>query len=121
VLAASITETDSSPSSTQPALIEMHGRLFDLKCSSHSCGYVEPNFSSPVCEALRDTESMVEKGVMDPEIPAAALPRCAKCNAIARPGVVWFGEEIPGLKKMYALVDKADLCLVVGTSSKVSS
>jgi len=98
----------------------MHGRVFDLQCSSPSCGHREPNFASPVCEALRGTEFMVEKGVLDPEIPVSTLPRCSKCNALARPGVVWFGESIPGLEEIDALVDQADLCLVVGTSSTVS-
>ena len=99
----------------------MHGHLFNLKCSVSSCGYIEPNVASPICESLRGTEYMVEKGVLDPEIPASTLPRCSKCNALARPGVVWFGETIPALKAIDALVARADLCLVVGTSSMVSS
>jgi len=32
---------------------------------------------------------------------------------------VWFGESIPGLRQIDKLVAKADLCLVVGTSSTV--
>jgi NAD-dependent deacetylase sirtuin 5 len=119
VLSQASDEDKQPPHHLHPHMTEMHGRLFDVKCSSETCRYVEHNLDSPICEALRGTESLVEKGVMDPDIPRSALPRCSKCGALARPGVVWFGESIPGLRKIDKLVAKADLCLVVGTSSTV--
>lgn len=109
---------DSDPQ--HPPLLEMHGRLFDLKCSDKSCRHTEPNLDSPICAALGGTEILVEAGVIEPNIAETDLPHCSQCNALARPGVVWFG-EIPMYQKVIdKLVKEADLCLVVGTSSTVS-
>lgn len=63
----------------------------------------------------------MEAGAVEPNIALADLPRCAKCGALARPGVVWFGEQPWYLEDIETLVSKADMCIVVGTSSTVSS
>ena len=60
-----------------------------------------------------------------PQIKDEDLPRCPKCkNHMTRPGVVWFGEALPGA--VISTVDefiqnprKIDLMLVIGTSAKV--
>ncbi|KAJ5352151.1 hypothetical protein N7452_001125 [Penicillium brevicompactum] len=59
-----------------------------------------------------------------PHIKEKDLPKCPKCKkGLLRPGVVWFGEALP--EKTIDDVDKwiakapVDLCLVIGTSSKV--
>lgn len=98
-------------------VVEMHGRLFNVQCTS--CDHVEFNRSSPICEGLAGTEKLVEKNVMDPELPLDSLPRCSSCGALARPGVVWFGEGIPNINAIEAIVEEADLCIVVGTASTV--
>ncbi|KIM45828.1 hypothetical protein M413DRAFT_64769 [Hebeloma cylindrosporum] len=113
---------DPSPpdqSRPRPTLIEMHGRLFDVVCTDRKCRHREFNTTSPICEALSGTEELVEQGANDPEIDIAALPRCPKCGSLARPGVVWFGETPHRLRLIDELVDEADLCLVIGTSSTV--
>ncbi|KAJ6488525.1 DHS-like NAD/FAD-binding domain-containing protein [Mycena vitilis] len=110
-----VSPTDDSDS----PLIEMHGRIFDVKCNSRPCKHVQYNTASPICPALAGAEKLVEAGSLDLDIPLSKLPRCAKCNGLARPGVVWFGEGIPELGRIDKLVDAADLCLVVGTSSTV--
>ena len=107
--------------SEQPNLIEMHGRLFDVQCTNEKCQYVLFNTTSPICEALSGTEELVEHGTLDPEIDQSKLPRCSKCGDLARPGVVWFGEIPRQMKEIGKLVRKADLCLVIGTSSTVST
>ncbi|TFY72493.1 hypothetical protein EVG20_g497 [Dentipellis fragilis] len=109
----------SSTSEQQSRLIEMHGRLFDVVCTSKTCGHREHNRTSPICPALAGTENSVEAGAIEVNIPEAQLPRCSKCGALARPGVVWFGEPLQQPDEIEELVDKADLCLVVGTSSTV--
>ena len=50
-----------------------------------------------------------------------ALPRCALCGGLRRPDVVLFGEALEGdvLARAYSLAERADLCLVVGTSAVV--
>jgi len=103
----------------QPALLEMHGRLFDVACTSGNDEHTVWDFSSPVCEALRGMENLVEAGVIEPIIPVADLPRCETCGKLGRPGVVWFGEVPRYLAEIDELVEKADLCIVVGTSSTV--
>lgn len=100
-------------------IYEMHGALFDVLCTKQECGHVEHNTNSPICEGLKGTEELVEQGVIDPIIPEDHLPRCTACGALARPGVVWFGEQPYHMNELDKLVEDADLCLVVGTSSVV--
>jgi Sir2 family len=89
-------------------------------CSSEQCNHCEPAPSSPICAALGGTEELVEDGIVEPVVAEADLPHCTKCGALARPGIVWFGEIPHHLETIDGLVDRADLCLVVGTSSTVS-
>jgi NAD+-dependent protein deacetylase sirtuin 5 len=72
-------------------------------------------------EADRRHADIIAAGRSENEvpIPIEALPKCAKCGSLARPGVVWFGEGIPLLDEIEKLVEQADLCLVIGTSSTV--
>ncbi|EIN10692.1 DHS-like NAD/FAD-binding domain-containing protein [Punctularia strigosozonata HHB-11173 SS5] len=105
-----------------PVLIEMHGRLFDVKCARGrrgGCGHVELDFSSPICDALAGTENVMEEIEAGPNIPSILLPRCRGCGELARPGVVWFGERPQHLTTIDNILDTADMCLVVGTSSTV--
>jgi NAD+-dependent protein deacetylase sirtuin 5 len=115
---ASESSSPKSPSD-EPHLLEMHGRVLDVLCTSESCGHSELILRSPICAALGGTEQLVESGIIEPVIDVADLPRCTKCGALARPGVVWFGETPQHLPAIDKLVRRADLCLVVGTSSTV--
>lgn len=59
-----------------------------------------------------------------PAIPASELPHCSKCNHLLRPGVVWFGEDLPSdvLDSVDTWINaspKIDLIMVIGTSSTV--
>ncbi len=103
----------------QPRILEMHGRIFDVLCTSDICDHIEFNKASPICEALKGTEELIDKQSMDTAISLSSLPTCKSCDELSRPGVVWFGEEPLYLEKIEELVAKADLCLVVGTSSTV--
>ena len=118
------------PSSLPPSdsdshsLIEMHGRLFDVLCTDESqCDHIEFNTSSPICPALEGTETLLTSATSSPNpgpiIAEKDLPRCSACGALARPGVVWFGEVPHKLLVIDDLVEEADLCLVIGTSSTV--
>ncbi|KAH7340887.1 DHS-like NAD/FAD-binding domain-containing protein [Rhizoctonia solani] len=110
----------------QGKIIEMHGRLLETLCTK--CRHRNPNTNSPICPALAGTELRTEaimddagKRVPEVEISPTDLPRCEKdgCGGLLRPAVVWFGESIPGLNAIESLVEEADMCLVVGTSSVV--
>lgn len=48
-------------------------------------------------------------------------PRCGRCNGKLRPGVVWYGENLPSdvWKSAIALVKSCDVLISVGTSGTV--
>jgi NAD-dependent deacetylase len=54
------------------------------------------------------------------ELPGTP-PRCARCGAPVRPGVVWFGEALPrkALEEAYGEAERCDAFLCVGTSAVV--
>ena len=69
-------------------MLEMHGRLFEVACTRDTCRHTELSHASPLAPALLGTEDLA----LEAQIPEQDLPRCSKCGALARPGVVWFGE-----------------------------
>ncbi len=76
---------------------ELHGSLWRVRCTA--CGDEREDRSVPLAE-----------------LP----PRCG-CGGLLRPGVVWFGEALPGeaLQAAFTAAEGADVVLVVGTSSVV--
>lgn len=103
-------------------LYEIHGSLFDLKCTNFMCNYTDhDNFKNPLTKALKETEFEFENSsrkrklidevedsnndttISSPqftpikEISESELPQCPVCNdgSLLRPGVVWFGESLP--------------------------
>ena len=80
-------------------VIRYHGSIWLLKCSA-GCGAAD-------WEDLR--------------VPLDPLPpRCPRCTALARPGVVWFGEPIPpAALRAAGAATACDVFLSVGTSSVV--
>ena len=82
-------------------VVRYHGSIWNLRCAT-ACA-----------AASSDWE--------DRTVPLAQLPpRCPHCGALARPGVVWFGEGIP--ESATRAADAATACdvfLSIGTSSVV--
>ena len=80
-------------------VIELHGNLFANLCS-------------------RDRESVT--------LPTASAedgpPPCPRCGAPVRPGVVWFGEQLPAaaIAEAERLAARADLLFSIGTSALVT-
>ncbi|KAF8963435.1 DHS-like NAD/FAD-binding domain-containing protein [Flammula alnicola] len=103
------------------SLLQMHGKLFEVQCTK--CDWSAEDFSNPLCPALgeaeEDIQNYTDAGSKNHDIPLDQLPRCPKCQELARPGVVWFGEKPYHLEEINLLVFKADMCLVIGTSSTV--
>lgn len=99
-------------------LLEMHGRIFDVQCTDEDgCGHVEYDTSTL---PLGDGSAVIDADSVNSETTdLESLPRCRKCSALARPGVVWFGEMPKHLEEIDEFVEEADLCLVIGTSSTV--
>lgn len=77
-------------------VLEVHGSIWTLRCT----------------ECAREWQ--------DDTVPLARPPRCT-CGALARPGVVWFGEMLP--ERVWTAAEEAtascDVFLVVGTSAVV--
>ncbi len=78
------------------SVLEVHGSIWNLRCS----------------QCAREW--------LDERVPLTLPPHC-ECGAMARPGVVWFGENLP--TKIWNAAEEAvescDILLVVGTSALV--
>jgi NAD-dependent protein deacetylase/lipoamidase len=76
---------------------ELHGSIWKLRCMK--CGLERTDRSVPI------------------DLP----PRCLACGALARPGVVWFGEMLPAQvwREAEQATKSCDLFLVIGTSAAV--
>lgn len=108
------TGMQDSPAQYPPNFFEMHGRLLDTLCTR--CGLREYNDADPLCPALAPS-SLVKEELED--ISVEDLPHCNDCGGLLRPGVVWFDEIPHHLREINQIVESADLCLVIGTSSTV--
>lgn len=86
-------------------VLHLHGSLMDVKClACHRPGKLTP----------AQLEVPEEGQLIEP-------PRCARCNGKLRPGVVWFGENLPedAWRSAVRLVRGCDLLISVGTSGVV--
>jgi NAD-dependent deacetylase len=85
-------------------VIHLHGSLQAARC--FACARSHPLAQYP--------SSGIEASPIEP-------PRCSRCNGKIRPGVVWFGEELPqvALRNAFKSARDTDLLLSVGTSGLV--
>jgi NAD-dependent deacetylase len=83
------------------APLELHGSLFRVRCTR--------------CPERYSHRDPIEAESED------SLPSCRTCGALVRPDVVWFGEALPAdiLGEAFGLAERADACLVIGTSAVV--
>ena len=90
-------------------VIELHGNLFADRCTR--CGHVRSAWDDAL--GFEVDPGAPER---DPE-----LPSCERCGGLTRPGVVWFGENLPegALERAGRAAASSDLLLVVGTSGVV--
>ena len=75
-------------------------------------------------ESISSTNSASQKPTENTRISPSELPKCPKCNSLLRPGVTWFGEQLP--RDTIDAVDqwmdnskKIDLMMVIGTTADV--
>lgn len=82
-------------------IVEIHGSIFRSRCTR--CGSRAPH------------RERVEAFALD------TLPRCADCDGLLRPDVIWYGESLEEgvLARAVEAAAGADVCLVVGTSGLV--
>jgi NAD-dependent protein deacetylase/lipoamidase len=85
-------------------MVQIHGDIFLTRCSRCDFGFTERKHDH---EQEEEEENVV--------------PRCAKCGALMRPGVVWFGEQLPWteLRRVETYLDRGacDVGIVVGTTA----
>jgi len=98
-------------------MVQIHGDIFVTRCSR--CDFSYP----PEPPAARAVQS--ESGRLRSIAPTLEndvdLPRCPECDALMRPGVVWFGEQLPWteLRRVETYLDRGacDVGIVVGTTA----
>ena len=78
-------------------MVQIHGNIFVTRCSR--CDF----------SVLEQDEEWQE------------IPRCANCAALMRPGVVWFGEQLPWkeVQRVENFLDRGvcDVVIVAGTTA----
>lgn len=86
------------------SVVHLHGSLFAPRCDS--CGRPAP---------LPTTDDQPDEGRRVPP------PWCATCFGLIRPGVVWFGEQLPeeALETAARAASTCDVLLTIGTSGLV--
>jgi NAD-dependent deacetylase len=79
-------------------MVQLHGDIFNTRCSR--CGFEREH---------------------DYEHNGGPLPRCPQCDALMRPGVVWFGEPLPSREtervENYLQRDSCGVVIVAGTTA----
>ncbi len=92
-------------------MVQIHGNIFVTRCSR--CDFSQKDYKH---EHEQEHEHEHEKEDQDVD-----LPRCPECNALMRPGVVWFGEQLPWneLQRVESYLDRGscDLVIVAGTTA----
>lgn len=82
-------------------MVQIHGDIFVTRCS-------QCDFTRRDCEHEHEEEDV-------------NIPRCPECDALMRPGVVWFGEQLPRseLQRVENYLDRGacDLVIVAGTTA----
>jgi len=86
-------------------MVQIHGDIFVTRCSR--CDFSRRDY---------DYDQEHEQGKEN-----ANLPRCARCDALMRPGVVWFGERLDADKinsiERFLARGCCDYVIVVGTTA----
>ncbi|MEM7124914.1 MAG: NAD-dependent deacylase [Chloroflexota bacterium] len=78
--------------------------------------HLHGNISDFFCNGCRKTYALQEE-----ERTAEMPPTCSHCGDMVRPGVVWFGEQLPAheIHRAWEAAQTCDVMLVVGTSGIV--
>jgi NAD-dependent deacetylase len=103
-------------------MVQIHGDIFVTKCSRCDFSYPgrggspEPRGARAVQPQSRRLRSIAPTSKNNVE-----LPRCPECDALMRPGVVWFGEQLPWgkVQRVESYLDRGpcDLVIVAGTTA----
>ena len=91
-------------------VIRLHGSLWELRCAG-----------LPAAGRARDRSGVCADDWHDDSVPFAEMPpRCPRCNGLARPAIVWFGEALRDSDLRAATAaTRCDLFIAIGTSAIV--
>jgi NAD-dependent deacetylase len=97
-------------------MVQIHGDIFVTRCSRCDFGFIERKHDHDY-EQEQEQEQEQEVEVEEQNV----VPRCAKCDALMRPDVVWFGEQLPWneVQRVETYLDRGacDVVIVAGTTA----
>jgi NAD-dependent deacetylase len=103
-------------------MVQIHGDIFVTRCSRCEFsdegrgGSPEPPADDAICAQGRRLRSIASTSENEVD-----LPHCLKCDALMRPGVVWFGEQLPWSEAQrvenFLSRGACDVVIVVGTTA----
>lgn len=101
----------------QTNLIEVHGSLTYLRCTSRNCVNGEPK------GVILWDDALTARFQAEPSF--GNLPRCSHCRSLLRPHVLWFDESYSGhasygFDAVERFLDKMTVVLFAGTSFAVN-
>lgn len=103
-------------------MVQIHGNIFITRCSlcdwrAELCDAETDNICSDA--GLAGARPSIEDN--DRDDVKDGIPTCRKCRALMRPGVVWFGEQLPWneLQRVEDFLDGGvcDVVIVAGTTA----
>ncbi|MBD8879577.1 NAD-dependent protein deacetylase [Rhodanobacter sp. 7MK24] len=111
-------------------VVDLHGRLDTVRCMSCDWRGTRHDFQRALVERNPEWTRLDANDAPDGDADLEAhdfgrfdVPPCPHCNAIVKPDVVFFGENVPS-ERVVAAMDacrRADAMLVVGSSLMVYS
>jgi NAD-dependent deacetylase len=95
-------------------MVQIHGDIFVSKCSHcdwNRYDYLASHTYGAASEQEQEQEQEQGKG----------LPKCPECDELMRPGVVWFGEQLPWneIERVENYLERGpcDFVIVIGTTA----
>jgi len=103
-------------------MVQIHGDIFVTWCSRCHVSYTGRGGSpEPADPRAVQLESGRLRSIAPTSENDVDLPLCPKCDALMRPGVVWFGEQLPWdeVQRVESYLDRGacDLVIVAGTTA----
>jgi NAD-dependent deacetylase len=104
-------------------MVQIHGDIFVTRCSS--CDFNRRDYEYKDEHEEQDAAYGVREHVRAfkavPQTRDRRTPKCPECNALMRPGVVWFGEQLSRneLERVEDYLDggACDVVIVAGTTA----
>lgn len=111
-------------------LIDLHGRLDRVECLACHTLFRRAAFQGRLEEENPGWGEAAARITPDGDADLGAVdtsdfrvPACPRCGGVLKPGVVFFGEQVPRrrVERAFAALDEADAVLVAGSSLMVFS